>query len=46
MVRQRDYFRPALQTLFAFLRTPALAVRAAKMGGYDVAATGQVRYAR
>lgn len=46
VLRQRDYFRPALQTLFAFLRRPALAARAAELGGYDVTMAGEVRCAR
>ena len=44
-VRQRDYFRPPLQALMRFLRTPAFTARAKELGGYDVAATGTVRYA-
>jgi molybdate-binding protein len=40
----RDYFRPPLQKLAAFLRTPALAQRARELGGYDVAGAGEVRY--
>lgn len=46
VMRQRDYFRPALQRLVKFLATPALAARAAEMGGYDVAGAGEVRFAR
>jgi excisionase family DNA binding protein len=45
VMRQRDYFRPPLQALFAFLRTPAFAARAKELGGYDVSAAGSVRYA-
>ena len=41
----RDYFRPPLQKLAAFLRTPALAARARELGGYDVSGAGTVRYA-
>jgi excisionase family DNA binding protein len=46
VLRQRDYFRPALQTLFGFLRRPALAARAAELGGYDVSMAGEVRHVR
>jgi putative molybdopterin biosynthesis protein len=42
-LRQRDYFLPPLQRLFGFVRTPAFRERAAELGGYDVAETGQVR---
>ncbi|HVY56631.1 MAG TPA: helix-turn-helix transcriptional regulator [Xanthobacteraceae bacterium] len=44
VLRQRDYFRPPLQALVAFLRTAALAARAKEFGGYDVSETGRVRY--
>ncbi len=44
-VRQRDYFHSALQAFFGFLRTPAFAVRAQELGGYDVADAGDVRHA-
>ena len=43
VLRQRDYFRPAEQTLFGFLRSPVLRDRAAELGGYDVADVGTVR---
>jgi molybdate-binding protein len=41
----RHYFRPPLQALFAFLRTPGFATRAQELGGYDVSEAGRVRYA-
>ena len=44
-LRQRDYFRPPLQSLLRFLTTPAMAARAKELGGYDLATAGQVRYA-
>jgi excisionase family DNA binding protein len=44
-VRQRDYFRRPLQGLLAFLRTPAMAARAAELGGYDVSDAGAIRFA-
>lgn len=43
VLRQRDYFSPGPQTLFAFLRSPALAERATELGGYDVGEIGTVR---
>ena len=43
VLRQGDYFLPAEQTLFRFLRSPALGERAAEFGGYDVSAVGEVR---
>jgi excisionase family DNA binding protein len=43
-LRQRDYFLPSAQALFAFLRRPALAERAAELGGYDVDTAGTVRH--
>lgn len=43
VLRQRDYFRPQPQKLFAFMRSPAFAARAQEMGGYDVSETGEVR---
>jgi len=45
VLRQRDYFTPGLQKLFAFLRSPALAERAGELGGYDVSGIGTVRLA-
>ena len=43
-MRQRDYFRPALQTLLKFLRSDGLAARAQEMGGYDLRDAGGVRF--
>jgi len=43
VLRQRDYFRPQPQTLFAFLRSAAFSERARELGGYDIAEAGQVR---
>lgn len=45
IVRQRHYFRPPLQALAGFLRSPALAQRAQELGGYDVSQAGTVRFA-
>jgi excisionase family DNA binding protein len=44
-VRQRDYFRPPLQSFFGFLRSEAFATRARELGGYDIAGAGTVRHA-
>jgi putative molybdopterin biosynthesis protein len=43
VLRQRDYFLPPLEKLFAFLRTPAFRKRAQEMTGYDISETGRVR---
>lgn len=43
-MRRRDYFEPAVQRLIAFAREPRFVGQARKLGGYDVAATGTVRY--
>jgi excisionase family DNA binding protein len=45
LMRQRDYFRPPLQTLLALFREPRFSARAAELGGLDVAAAGHVRWA-
>lgn len=45
VVRSRDFFRPPMQALLNFIRTPAFATRAQELGGYDVSASGSVRYA-
>lgn len=44
VMRQRDYFRPPLQKLLAFMRTPAFARRAEEMTGYDTTQAGEVRF--
>ncbi len=44
-MRRRDYFRPPLQKLLIFQRTPQFAARAAELGGYDLSATAGIRYA-
>jgi len=43
VLRQRDYFLPGPQALFAFIRSSALSERAAELGGYDASAIGMVR---
>lgn len=44
VMRQRDYFRPALQALIKFLHSDELSQRATEMGGYDLTDTGSVRF--
>lgn len=44
VMRQPDYFRPALQALFEFMRSEALATRANELGGYDLSEAGKVRF--
>ena len=44
LMRQRDYFRPALQNLMRFLRSAELAARAGEMGGFDLSTAGVVRF--
>jgi excisionase family DNA binding protein len=43
VLRQRDYFLPGPQALFAFMRTAAFRERANELGGYDVGEAGAVR---
>ena len=45
VVRQRHYFRPALQAFVNFLRSPAMQLRASELGGYDLSEAGAVRFA-
>jgi excisionase family DNA binding protein len=45
VIRQRDYFRPALQALVKFLHSSELSQRAQEMGGYDIGGAGSVRFA-
>jgi excisionase family DNA binding protein len=42
--RRRFYFEPPLQKLFAFARGEAFRAKAAALGAYDLAVTGQVHY--
>ena len=44
VMRRRDYFEPAIQSLLAFARTEPFARRAAFLGGYDIAGLGEVRF--
>ena len=43
VLRQRDYFLPGPQALFAFMRTAAFRERANELGGYDIGEVGSVR---
>ncbi len=45
LMRQRSYFRPAIQALVGFLRDTRLKQRAAELTGYDTAPAGQIRFA-
>jgi putative molybdopterin biosynthesis protein len=42
-LRQRSYFLPGPQALFALMRTATFRDRAAELTGYDVSAAGEVR---
>lgn len=42
-LRRRDYFLPAMQALFSFLRTEAFHARGRELTGYDTANAGEVR---
>jgi excisionase family DNA binding protein len=44
LMRQRCYFRPAMQALVGFLREDRLKRRAAELTGYDTAKAGQIRF--
>lgn len=44
VLRRRDAFEPAAQSLFAFARREAFRARAARLGGYDVVRTGEVAF--
>jgi excisionase family DNA binding protein len=45
IVRQRDYFRPAIQVFLGFLKQPAFELRAKELGGYEVQDAGRIRAA-
>ena len=45
LMRQRDYFRPPMQTFLRLLATPAFAARAVALGGLDVSQAGAIRWA-
>ena len=44
VMRQRDYFRPQLQSLLKFLQSDEFAARARELGGYDINGAGSVRF--
>lgn len=44
VLRQRDYFLPGPQALFAFVRSDRFRARAAELGGYDLTGLGYVRH--
>ena len=45
LMRQRSFFRPAMQALIGFLGSTRLRQRAAELSGYDTTPAGQIRYA-
>jgi putative molybdopterin biosynthesis protein len=45
LMRQRSYFRPAIQALIGFMAQKRLKQRAAELSGYDPAPSGQIRFA-
>jgi molybdate-binding protein len=45
LMRQRSYFRPQVQALIGFMAQKRLKQRAAELGGYDPAPSGQIRFA-
>lgn len=44
LMRQRDSYRPPLQTFLGMVAMPAFALRAAELGGLDVSKAGHVRW--
>lgn len=44
MMRQRSYFKPALQALVNFIAQPAFRQRANDLTGYDTTPAGKIRY--
>ncbi len=44
LIDRHAYFMPPVQRLLAFARGPALAARAAELGGYDLSPMGLVRW--
>jgi len=45
LMRQRSFFRPAMQALIGFLGGKRLKQRAAELSGYDTGQAGQIRFA-
>jgi len=46
VLRRRSYFEPPAQALFALMRQPAFQDHARRLGGYDTATAGTVRFNR
>jgi excisionase family DNA binding protein len=44
VMRQRSYFKPALQALISFMSRPLLGQRAHDLTGYDTTPAGRIRY--
>lgn len=44
LMRQRDFFRPPMQTFLKLLGDPRFAERARELGGLDVTAAGSIRW--
>ena len=44
VMHRRDFFEPPLQKLFTFARSPATAVKAAELQGYDLFGSGTVHF--
>jgi len=44
LMRQRDFFRPLMQTFLKLLGDPRFAERARELGGLDVTAAGSIRW--
>lgn len=44
LMGRRDYFEPSVQALMRFARSDDFAVRARRLGGYDIAGLGTVHY--
>jgi excisionase family DNA binding protein len=44
LMRQRSYFKPALQALMSFISQPHFRQRAKELTGYDAAPAGEIRY--
>ena len=45
LMRQRSFFRPAMQALIGFLASKRLKQRASELTGYDTAPAGAIRFA-
>ena len=44
-MRQRSYFRPAVQALIGFIGHKRLKQRASELAGYDPTPAGEIRFA-